>query len=225
MTEVEATVEIEAPLAEVWDVYFDPGRWRMWVDGFARVTASDGYPDRGGTLSWESTGAGRGRVSERVLAHEPRARHRIAYADPTSAGELETRFEMVPGAGSERRTRVAQTLDYALHDSGPLTALTDRLFIRTQMRRSLERSLADLRAELAGARARRRGAGGERGERGAGDDPIEPGGNGDPIEPGSDDPLEAGDGGDPAEAGDGGDPAEAGDGGIGAPPGPDPPAD
>lgn len=150
-SEVEAEVEIPAPIADVWEVYIDPERWPMWVDGFARITASDGYPDRGGTMSWESTPAGRGRVSERVLEHEPRRVHRIAYVDPGSEGELETRFEQVPAAGEERRTKVSQRLAYRLGDSSPLTAITDRLFIRSQMRRSLERSLADLRSEAVAA--------------------------------------------------------------------------
>ena len=149
MTEVEAEIEIPAPMAEVWEVYFDPERWRDWVDGFARVTASDGFPGRGGTLSWESTPAGRGRVSERVLEHDIRRLHRAAYTDPGSHGELETRFEMVPAEGTERRTKVSQKLSYELQESGPLSAITDWLFIRSQMRRSLERSLAELRAEAA----------------------------------------------------------------------------
>lgn len=147
MTEVTAEVDIEGSLAGVWDLYFDRERWSHWVDGFARVTASDGFPDRGGTLTWESTPAGRGRVTERVLEHEPRRIHRAAYTDPGSAGELETRFEIVPGSGAEPRISVKQKLTYELQEGGPLSALTDRLFIRSQMRRSLERSLAELRAE------------------------------------------------------------------------------
>jgi uncharacterized protein YndB with AHSA1/START domain len=149
MSEVGGEVEIEAPLAEVWELYFDPNRWSAWVDGFARVAASDGSPEVGGTLVWESTSAGRCRVSERVLAHDPRRLHRVSYSDPGSAGELETRFEMVPAGAEERRTRITQTQRYALHDGGPLAALTDRFFIRAQMRDSLRRTLAGLRAEAA----------------------------------------------------------------------------
>ncbi len=149
MAEVSAAVEIPAPLAEVWDLYFDPERWPLWVDGFARVSGSDGYPEAGGTLSWESNPAGRGAVRELVLEHRPRALHRVEFTDPAAEGELETRFEMVPAAGEQRRTRVTQTLRYRLPGSGPLGAITDRLFIRSQMRGSLERSLAELRAEAA----------------------------------------------------------------------------
>jgi uncharacterized protein YndB with AHSA1/START domain len=147
MSGVEVEADIDAPLADVWDLYFDPDRWSLWVDGFARVTARDGYPEVGGTLSWESNPAGRGLVSERVLVHEPRRLHRIGYTDPGSEGELETRFEMLPAGERGRRTRVAQTLRYRLRRGGPLNAITDRLFIRSQMRGSLQRSLSELRAE------------------------------------------------------------------------------
>ncbi len=39
MAEVGGEVEIAAPLAEVWELYFDPASWRSWVDGFARGSA------------------------------------------------------------------------------------------------------------------------------------------------------------------------------------------
>lgn len=154
MAEVDAAAEIEAPLAEVWDLYFDRDRWPSWVDGFASVVSSSaGYPERGGELVWTSTPAGRGRVSERVVGHEPRSLHRIAFEDPAAAGELETRFEMQPAAAGGRSTMVSQTLTYRLSGGGPLSPITDLLFIRTQMRRSLQRSLLELRLE-----AERRGS-------------------------------------------------------------------
>lgn len=146
MASVEAAREIEAPLAEVWKLYFDPARWASWVDGFASVVSSDGYPETGGKLVWRSTPAGRGEVSERVLAHEPRSLHRITFEDPAAAGELEVRFEIRPSE-TGRLTKVSQRLDYRLTSGGPLRGLTDLLFIRSQMRRSLERSLAELKLE------------------------------------------------------------------------------
>ncbi len=146
MAEVEAATEIDAALAEVWELYFDPARWASWVDGFAAVVSSSGYPNQGGTLEWRSTPAGRGHVRERVLAHEPRSLHRIAFEDPAAAGELETTFEIRP-ASEGRLTRVSQRLSYRVTSGGPLRAITDFLFIRSQMRRSLERSLAELKLE------------------------------------------------------------------------------
>ena len=149
MAKAEASVEIGAPLAEVWDLYFDPARWASWVDGFASVAGSEAYPDVGGTLRWRSTPAGRGEVSERVLEHRPRSLHRIAFEDPGSEGELETTFEMLPAesAQSGRRTKVAQRLVYKVKAGGPLRPITDFLFIRPQMRSSLQRSLLEFRLE------------------------------------------------------------------------------
>ncbi len=158
MAEVEAEIEIAAPLADVWALYFDAARWPAWVDGFARVTLSEGYPKAGGTLNWQSGSAGRGAVSERVLEHTPRSVHRIEFTDPESEGQMETRFEMVPGAGEQRRTRVTQLLSYSLRGGGPFAAVTDRLFIRSQMRGSLGRSLADLGLEAAADREGEPGA-------------------------------------------------------------------
>lgn len=153
MARVEATVEIAAPLAEVWDLYFDRDRWASWVDGYSSlVTVSGDYPEVGGELRWRSTPAGRGEVSERVLAHEPRSLHRVAFEDPAASGELETRFEIKP-AEEGRLTAVSQGLSYSLSGGGPLAAVTDLLFIRNQQRRSLQRSLIEFRLE-----AERRGA-------------------------------------------------------------------
>ena len=133
---------VGASLADAWSFYFEPDGWPAWVDGFGKVESADGYPETGGALVWRSNPAGRGTVRERVLAHEPRTLHRIAFSDPGSSGELTTRFA-VEGEG----TRVTLELTYELASSGPLTWLTERLFVRGQMRGSLQRTLARFRLE------------------------------------------------------------------------------
>jgi hypothetical protein len=60
-----------------------------------------------------------------------------------SAGELRTTFE-IEGQG----TAVTQELDYRLRRRGPFVWLTDRLFIRSQLRGSIARSLARLKLEV-----------------------------------------------------------------------------
>jgi uncharacterized membrane protein len=145
--EVSATTLIRAPLAEVWDFYFRPQEWPVWVDQFGRLEASEDYPEKGGKLRWRSGTAGRGTVDERVLAHEPRSLHRIAFSDPESEGELEVAFAIEPGT-DPTGTRVTQTMSYRIKGGGPFSAITDALFVRSQVRRSLERSLARLRAEV-----------------------------------------------------------------------------
>ena len=122
-------------MAEAWSYYLDPAGWSAWVDGFGRVLASDGYPEVGGSLRWSlDPGRDAGEVAERVLEHEPRRLHRVAFSDPSSEGELRTTFA-IEGSG----TVVAQELDYRLVSRGPLAWLTDRLFIRSQIRGSMRR--------------------------------------------------------------------------------------
>ena len=151
MSRVSESVVVDASLAEVWECYFDPRGWPMWVDGFRSVREADGYPEAGGSLRWSSIPAGRGEVTEHVLEHDPRRLHRVTFRDPTSAGELRTTFA-IEGTG----TVVSQRLDYRLRKRGPFAWLTDRLFIRSQMGGSLRRSLNRLKLEvedLAGTRS------------------------------------------------------------------------
>jgi uncharacterized membrane protein len=143
MASVADSVHVAAPVAVVWRLYFEPATWPAWVDGFGSVESSDGYPERGGTLRWRSTPAGRGTVSERVLEHEPQRLHRVEFSDPESEGELVTAFE--PDGGDA--TRVSQKVAYRLRDAGVLTRLTDPIFIRPQVARSVRRSLERLRTE------------------------------------------------------------------------------
>jgi hypothetical protein len=144
MAKVSESTLVAASLAETWDYYFDPRGWPAWVDQFHAVARRDeSYPEAGSRLRWRSVTAGRGEVDERVLEHEPRRRHRIAFSDPESEGELTTTFAI-----EGESTRVTQELEYRLRGGGPLSLLTDLLFVRSQQRRSLERSLARLRHEL-----------------------------------------------------------------------------
>ena len=133
---------VECSLAEAWDAYFDARGWQAWVDGFGAVESSEGYPEAGATLVWSSTPAGRGKVRERVLEHQPRRRHRIEFSDPASSGTMLTAFE-IEGGG----TRVALELEYKLERGGPLAPLTDRLFVRGQLRQSLQRTLLRFKHE------------------------------------------------------------------------------
>jgi hypothetical protein len=140
MATVEGSTLVRASLAETWDHYFDARTWAAWVDGYGSTIESQDYPEPGGTLLWRSTPAGRGEVLERVLGHEPRRRHLIEFSDPAMEGELETRFE-IEGDG----TRVNQRLDYRLLGRGPIARLGGVLFVRGQVRQSVERSLEAFR--------------------------------------------------------------------------------
>jgi hypothetical protein len=143
MSRVSASAAVNASLAEAWDYYLGPEGWPAWVDGFGRVESSSGYPRVGGTLHWVSAPAGRGEVTERVLEHEPRRIHRVSFEDAETEGELKVTFAIQGEA-----TLVTQEQDYRLRRGGPLARLTDMLFIRSQMRGSLERSLARFKLEV-----------------------------------------------------------------------------
>jgi hypothetical protein len=140
---VTQEVEVSSSLAEAWDHYFESRGWREWVDGFASVETADGYPEEGGTLRWRSTPVGRGTVTERVIEHQPRRLHRIGFADEHSEGELETTFEI-----SGEKVKVTQRTEYRIRQHGAFGPLTDRLFVRPQVRRSLARSLDRFRREV-----------------------------------------------------------------------------
>lgn len=145
MGKVSEELLIPAPLADVWDLYFERRTWPMWVDQLRTVeSVSDGYPEAGGKLVWKSGPAGRGRVEENVLEHEHRRLHRIGFKDESSEGEQTTIFSM-KGQG----TLVHIDFVYGLLQAGPLGPITDRLFVRSQMRRMLARSLMGLRGEAA----------------------------------------------------------------------------
>ena len=148
MATIEETVHIEASLAEVWDHYFDVRAWGSWVDGFQAAIEAEGYPEAGGTLRWRSIPAGRGEVTERVLEHEHRRRHLIEFSDPEMEGRLETRFEI-----TGERTRVTQELTYTLLAKGPIARMGAVLFVKSQVRASMQRSLLALRRAVEEAAA------------------------------------------------------------------------
>jgi uncharacterized protein YndB with AHSA1/START domain len=143
MPTVAAEVAVPAPPLAVWDLYFDEALWPSWVDQFGAVTGNDGYPQAGGTLRWRSGRAGRGEVTERVLEHDPPKRHRVRFADPQADGELTVGFAPADGG-----TVVRQELAYELRGRGAFARVADLLFVRSQMRLSLQRSLTAFAAEV-----------------------------------------------------------------------------
>ena len=146
MANVAEEILVPGSLAEVWDLYFEQRTWPAWVDEFRAVEdRDDTYPEEGGQLTWHSGPAGRGRVEETVIRHEPRRTHEITYIDPNSSGRQLTTFEI---SGTDR-VKVRIELDYDLVRPNFLP-FTDRFFIRPQMRGMLVRSLAGLRAEAQG---------------------------------------------------------------------------
>jgi polyketide cyclase/dehydrase/lipid transport protein len=126
-------------------LWTDVSRWPTFVDGFSRVVEADPeWPQTGSKLVWQSTPAGRGRVTERVRELTPgevivtqifedqlSATQRVHF-DPDSDGSL-----------------VTVEFEYELQKGGPLRGLTDVLFIRRALSDMLARTLRRFSTEAA----------------------------------------------------------------------------
>jgi hypothetical protein len=139
---VQETFAASLPDAEAH--WYDTGRWPEWVDGLERVLAVEGdWPAAGSAVRWQSGPAGRGSVSERVLAHEPLQGQTLEVSDDSIRGEQAIAFTPEPPG-----VHVELSLAYEIRRRSPLTPLIDRLFIRGAMIASLEQTLSRFGASL-----------------------------------------------------------------------------
>ena len=124
-------------------LWTDLDRWPSFVEGFARwLERSPDWPGPGAGVVWESTPAGRGRVTEKVV--EGRAPDRFAtqvFEDRLHG--IQT-FRVVESEGG---SRVELSLEYELTKYGPLSAVADAIFIRRAIRDSLRRTLRSFSVE------------------------------------------------------------------------------
>jgi hypothetical protein len=135
----QITVPPDRPIVEAETLWYDLSRRSSFIDGFAHVAKVDDDWPAAGTLIWDSTPAGRGRVVERVVWHDVRVGQDAEIEDPKITGLQRIRF--APGA-------VALELDYRLKDRNPLL---DLFFVRRAMgdalRRTMNRFAIELRTE------------------------------------------------------------------------------
>ena len=112
-------------------LWTDLRRWPSFIDGFGRLDrADDSWPQPGAKIVWVSTPGGRGRVTERVEAHEP-PDERPGRVATQVLEEALTGIQTVDVEGlSDEETKVVISLDYELARGGPLRKLADLLFIR-----------------------------------------------------------------------------------------------
>jgi hypothetical protein len=136
-----------ASVHEAETCWYDTSRWPAWIEGLARVSAVEGEWPRAGRVIWESGPAGRGRVVEQVIEHEPLAGQTVAVSDDSIDGLQSVSFTPV-----EQGVEVQLTLEYRIKKRSPFTPLVDLLFIRRAMASSLRRTLARFGAELSAAR-------------------------------------------------------------------------
>jgi uncharacterized membrane protein len=143
MGRARAAIEVGGSVEDAEALWYDLQRWPTFIDGFARVVRSDGWPAGGGTLVWDSTPAGRGRVVEHVTAQVDGEGQTAEVEDPRLSGTQTVAFSPL-----ENGVGVTLALDYKLKQGGPLRALADLFFIGRAMRDSLRRTLVRFAREL-----------------------------------------------------------------------------
>lgn len=146
-----AQITVGGRISEAEALWYDTRRWPMFVDGFHHVASGqEGWPEEG-TLVWDSTPGGRGRVLERVVRHEPRVGQTVEVEDETTTGTQTVSFSV----GPTDEVQVALELDYRLKQrrGGPLSSVVDAVFIRPRQREALARTLSRFARELAADRS------------------------------------------------------------------------
>jgi Polyketide cyclase / dehydrase and lipid transport len=148
MSTVTVTQTFPGSVHEAESCWYDTSGWSNWVDGLARVASVRGdWPGRGATVVWESGPAGRGRVTEHVVAFEPLAGQTNEVSDDSIEAQQTVTFTPV-----EDSVEVQLSLAYRVRKRNLFTPVVDFLFIRRAMTASLESTLERFGAELAAAR-------------------------------------------------------------------------
>jgi uncharacterized membrane protein len=151
MRPVRAVQTFPASVRDAERCWYDTSRWGSWVDGLDDVVQiAEPWPMMGGAVTWESGPAGRGRVTETVVAYAPGDGQTVEVTDDTITGRQAVTFVAV-GDGVE----VAVALEYRLRRRSLVTPVVDALFIRREMSLSLSRSLARFGARLRAGETRR----------------------------------------------------------------------
>jgi hypothetical protein len=133
---------------EAETVWYDTSRWPGWVDGLDRVSDVDPrWPQLGGSVTWESGPAGRGRVTERVVAYEALGGQTGEVQDETIRGQQRVKF-----TPADKGVNVELSLEYEIKRRSLLTPLVDVLFIRRAFTTSLRGTLDRFGLELESAR-------------------------------------------------------------------------
>jgi hypothetical protein len=150
MRAVRVALRFEGTVPEAERCWYDTTAWSHWIDGLDRVVAVEGpWPAQGATVIWESGPAGRGRVTEHVIAHEALTGQTVEVQDVSIRGRQTVTFTPAPPG-----VEVALALEYELLRRSIVSPLVDVLFIRRAMAASLHDTVARFGVELEAARAR-----------------------------------------------------------------------
>lgn len=146
-----AQVTVAGRISEAEALWYDTSRWPVIVDGFHHVASGQEDWPESGTLVWDSTPGGRGRVLERVVRYEPRVGQTVEVEDETITGTQTVSFAAAAGD----RVEVGLELEYRLkrRQGGPLSPVIDAIFIRPRQREALSRTLTRFARELASDQA------------------------------------------------------------------------
>ena len=140
---------LPAPVHEAEKCWYNTDRWPVWVDQLDRVVEVRGdWPKPGSEVIWVSGPAGRGQVSERVAAYEPRSGQTLEVEDDSIAGRQTVTF-----SPSGEGVVVELALDYRIKRRNPFTGLIDLLFIRRLMAGSLRSTMGRFGTELEASRS------------------------------------------------------------------------
>jgi hypothetical protein len=144
MATVEASIGVGGTVHEAEQLWYDTGTWERWVDGLERVLSVDGeWPALGASVNWRSVPAGRGQVTERVVAYEPLGGQTVAVEDDTIEGRQSVVFTPVDD-GAE----IVLSLEYRIRKRSIITPIVDALFVRNAWRTSLRSTLTRFASEL-----------------------------------------------------------------------------
>jgi uncharacterized membrane protein len=144
MRAVRATRTFPGSVANAERHWYDTSHWPHWVDGLDRVAqTAPPWPQVGGSVTWESGPAGRGRVTERVVAYSPADGQALEVSDDAVTGHQTVAFAAAPEG-----VQVTLQFEYRLNRASPVTRVVDLLFIRRQMTQSLDRTLERFGARL-----------------------------------------------------------------------------
>jgi Polyketide cyclase / dehydrase and lipid transport len=142
MVTVRATRTVASPPAAAAALWADVSRWPTFVEGFAHLISKDeSWPAEGSKLVWESMPGGRGRVTEKVIAHSE-GTLATRLLETSLSGVQTVTFE----PGGDGGTLVALSLEYDLNPTtvwrqGGLGKVVNLLFIRRALTDSLVRTL------------------------------------------------------------------------------------
>jgi len=142
MGRVTAEVTVSALASTAEELWYDTSRWPTFVDGLAHVEKVEGDWPRAGRVLWDAKVDGRGRVDERVVAHEARVGQTVAVEDERIHGTQRVEFHP-----EDAGCRIVLSLEYRLKMDPPQRQLID-FFTRRPLRDSLRRTLARFRHEL-----------------------------------------------------------------------------